>query len=67
MELKERLPSWKEESDLHSRPVVITGMLEEVELPDPSDMAAKKKSFIVRKAAWKPLDTLLAPERVEPK
>ena len=67
VELKEKLPSWKEESDLHGRPVVITGTLEEVELPDPTDKAVKKKTFIVRKAAWKRLDTLLAPERVEPK
>lgn len=66
IELKEKLPGWQEESDLHGRPVIITGTLEEAELPDPMDKRAKKKTFIIRKAAWKRLDTLLAPERIEP-
>lgn len=62
------LPGWK--SGLHGCPLIITGTLDEANLPDIDQISIKndpdkKKYFIVRKAGWKPLDALLAPERVE--
>jgi len=65
----ENLPGWKE-SGPHGGAVLITGILDEAELPDLDQISLKserdkKKYFIVRKAAWKRLDALLAPERAE--
>lgn len=65
----EKLPGWK---GMHGKPVVITGTLDEADMPDINwhnrdSNPPKKKYFIVRKAGWKPLDALLAPERAERK
>jgi hypothetical protein len=64
------LPGWN--VYLHAAPVLISGVLDEAMLPDLSQITLKscpnlKKYFIVRKPSWKPLDALLAPERVERK
>ncbi|MFL5331150.1 MAG: hypothetical protein ACJ8C4_19840 [Gemmataceae bacterium] len=64
------LPGWT--SGLWNRPVLITGTLEEDNLPDISQISIKtvpdkKKYFVVRNAQWKPLEVLLSPERVERK
>jgi hypothetical protein len=66
----EKLPGWK--GVFHGEPVLITGTLDEADMPDLDQISIKnvpdkKKYYIVRKAAWKPLDALLAPERVERK
>jgi len=63
----EDLPGWN--AYLHGEPVVITGHLEEAVLPRIDQITLKsdrdrKKYFIVRKPSWKPLNALLAPERV---
>lgn len=56
--------------DFHAEPVLITGILEEAILPEPSQAlntkAKKAKYFIVRKPTWKPIDALLSPERGSP-
>jgi hypothetical protein len=60
------LPGWK--GDLHGASLLITGVLGEANLPDLDQIGLKpdrdlKKYFIVRKAGWKLLNALLAPER----
>lgn len=60
------LPGWK--GDLHGCPVEISGVLEEADLPDIAQYTLKvppdlKRSFIVRKPAWRKIDSLLSPER----
>jgi len=61
------LPGWK--TELHAEPVLITGVLDEAVLPALDQITLKsnpdkKKYYIVRKPAWKPLGVLLSPERV---
>lgn len=51
----------------HYKPIEITGILEQAELPDLAEirMATNpplKKQYIVRKASWTPLASLLSPE-----
>ncbi len=63
------LPGWKPQ-EMYGRPVLITGVLEEAMLPNLDQNGIRiepeqKKQFIVRKPSWKPIDALLAPERVE--
>jgi hypothetical protein len=67
VENMDKLPGW---TYPHGDPIVITGVLEEDNLPDIAQFrregsGVKKKCFIVRKAGWKPLDALLAPERTD--
>jgi hypothetical protein len=62
------LPGWN--VYLHGDPVLITGALDEAMLPALDQITLKsdrdrKKYFIVRKPSWKPIDNLLAPERVD--
>jgi hypothetical protein len=64
----ESLPGWN--VYLHGAPILITGILDEAQLPRIDQITAKpdrdrKKYFIVRKPSWKPLDALLAPERMD--
>jgi hypothetical protein len=61
-----KLPGWK--AALHGSPMVITGTLDEDNLPNINQIAIKSKPdkakyFIVRKPKWQPLKELLAPER----
>jgi hypothetical protein len=63
------LPGWAEACP-HGQPVLITGVLDEALLPDLRQLTRKehpdqKKYFVVRKPAWKPLQALLSPERVD--
>lgn len=65
----ENLPGWKT-AGARGDPIVITGILDEAELPDLDQITLKqdrdlRKYFIVRKAAWKRVDALLSPERVD--
>jgi hypothetical protein len=62
------LPKWS--SDLHAHPMQINGVLEEAMLPAIDQITLKedrdlRKYFIIRKPSWKPIEALLAPERVE--
>lgn len=59
------LPNWT--ADNHFRPMEITGILEQAELPDIDQLLvvthpALKTYYIVRKAGWAPIAGLLEPE-----
>jgi hypothetical protein len=68
VEHMEELPGWN--AYLHGEAVCISGVLDEARLPRIDQISLKpdrdlKKYFIVRKASWKSIDRLLAPERVD--
>jgi hypothetical protein len=63
-----QLPGWSRQ--LHYRPVEISGVLAEAEMPDVSQISIKitpdlKRSYVVRLPSWKPIDRLLQPERTD--
>lgn len=60
------LPGWT--ADNHWRPMVICGILEKAKLPHLDQVSEKPdrdltEQYIVRKASWQPLPSLLSPER----
>jgi hypothetical protein len=62
------MPEWS--NDLHGRPMMISGVLDQAMLPNIDQITIKenpslRKYFIIRKPLWKPIGVLLAPERVE--
>jgi len=65
VEKMEELPNWSE--DNHFRPMEITGILEQAVLPRLDQITLKtnrdsKLYYIIRKASWTPIETLLALE-----
>jgi hypothetical protein len=65
VEKMEDLPNWTGRN--HFRPMEITGILEQAEMPDLDQRSIeanpdRKLYYIVRKASWKPITELLSPE-----
>jgi len=65
VEKMDELPNWT--ADNHFRPMEITGILEQAEMPDLNQIGmeiipARKLYYIVRTANWTPISELLSPE-----
>lgn len=63
VEKMKELPGWN--ANLHGRPVLIEGILNEAELPSLNQITLKEdrdlaKNYIVRQARWKPLEALMS-------